>query len=233
MNCRKVRLCLFSYFKNELSESEKAEIKLHLEGCPECARESMEVERTCFLIKESLETLTPSADFNQKLFFEIQKLSPAKGGAKEVKSPSFVSLLTFRFPLRIRWVFAGFLAGIILVSVLWFTQRPTPIKPQAISAMNKKAESLKLADKPDSGDSLYKEMLGKLVKSSGFRTKTFVLDNYRSTGLRGIDGMEKSEDMFKKFIIETAGQEAGKGRTGNHYVLPVVSTQQVSGKVNY
>jgi len=233
MNCRKACLCLFSYFKNELSEEEKAEIKLHLEGCPDCARESIEVERTCFLIKESLETLTPSADFNQKLFFKIQKLSPAKGGAKEVKSPSNFSLLTSPFPLRIRWALAGFLAGIILVSVLWFTQRPTPIKPEAVSTKNKKTESFKLAKKPDSEDSLYQEMLRKLVKSSRFRAKTFVLDNYRSAGLRGIDGMEKSEDVFKKFIIETAGHEAGKRRTGNHYVLPVVSTQQVSGKVNY
>lgn len=233
MNCRKARRFLFSYFKNELSENEKAEIKLHLEGCPDCARESIKVERTCLLIKDSLETLTPSPDFNQKLFFKVQKLSPAKGGVKEVKNPSNFSLLTSHFPLRIRWALAGSLAVIILASVLLFTHRPAPIKPEAISKESKKTESFELVNKEDREDSLYKEMLKRLGKRSRFETKTFVLDNFRWVGTRGIDGTEKPEDMYKRFIIETAGHEAEERRVGNHYVLPAVSIQQTSEKVNY
>ncbi|MCJ7576953.1 MAG: zf-HC2 domain-containing protein [candidate division Zixibacteria bacterium] len=231
MNCRKARRFLFSYFKNELSEKEEAEIKLHLKGCPDCARESIEVERACLLIKDSLETLTPSPDFNQKLFFKIQKLSLEK--VKEVKSPSKFSLLASHFPLRIRWALAGSLAVIILASVLWFTHKPTPIKPEAISKESKKTESFELVNKEDKEDSLYQEMLKRLVKRSRFATKTFVLDNFRRAGTRGIDGMEKPEDMYKSYIIETAGYGAEQKRVENHYVLPAVSIQQTSEKVNY
>jgi hypothetical protein len=231
MNCRKARRFLFSYFKNELSENEKAEIKLHLEDCPDCARESIKVERTCLLLKDSLETLTPSADFNQKLFFKIQKLSLEK--VKEVKSPSNFSLLTSHFPLRIRWALAGSLAGMILASVLWFTHKPAPIKPGAISKESKRSESFELVNKEDKEDSLYQEMLKRLGKRSRFETKTFVLDNFRRAGTRGIDGMEKPEDMYKSFIIETAGHGAEVRRVGNYYVLPAVSIQQTSEKVNY
>lgn len=233
MNCRKARRFLFSYFKNELSENEKAEIKLHLKGCPDCARESIKVERTCLLIKDSLETLTPSPDFNQKLLFKIQKLSPAKDGAKEVKSHSNFSLPTSRFPLRIRWALAGSLAVIILASALWFTHKPAPIKPEAISKESKETESFELVNKEDREDSLYQEMLKRLGKRSRLATKTFVLDNFRRVGTRGIDGMEKPEDMYKSFIIETAGRGAEERRAGNHYVLPAVSIQQTSEKVNY
>jgi hypothetical protein len=231
MNCRKARRFLFSYFKNELPENEKAEIKLHLEDCPDCARESIEVERTCLLIKDGLETLTPSPDFNQKLFFKIQKLSLKK--PEEVKSPSKFSLLTPHFPLRIRWALAGSLAVMILASVLWFTHKPAPIKPEAISKEGKKTESLKLVNKEDIEDSLYKEMLKRLGKRSRLTAKTFVLDNFRRAGTRGIDGMEKPEDMYKRFIIETAGPGAEVRRGGNYYVLPAVSIQQTSEKVNY
>ena len=231
MNCRKARRFLFSYFKNELSENEKAEIKLHLEGCPDCARESIEVERTCLLIKDSLETLTPSPDFNQKLFLKIQNFSLKK--TEEVKSPSKFSLLTSHFPLRIRWALAGSLAVMILTSVLWFIHKPAPIKPGAISEESKKAESFELVNKENKEDSLYQEMLRRLGKRSRFATKAFVLDNLRRAGTRGIDGMEKPENMYKSYIIETAGHGAEQRRVGNHYVLPAVSIQQTSEKVNY
>jgi hypothetical protein len=231
MNCRKARRFLFSYFKNELSENVKAEIKLHLEDCPDCARESIKVERTCLLIKDSLEILTPSPDFNQKLLSEIQKLSLEK--VKEVKNPSKFSFLTSHFPLRIRWALAGSLAVMILASVLWFTHRPAPIKPEAISKENKKAESFELVNKENKEDSLYQEMLKRLGARSRLATKTFVLDNFRRAGTRGIDGMEKPEDMYKSYIIETAGYGAEERRVGNHYVLPAVSIQQTSEKVNY
>ena len=79
MNCRKARRCLFSYFKDELPEDVKTEVKLHLEGCPECTREAVEVEKIASLVKDSLETLKPSPDFNQRLLSEVQKLSSEKG----------------------------------------------------------------------------------------------------------------------------------------------------------
>ncbi|KPK77264.1 MAG: hypothetical protein AMJ89_02760 [candidate division Zixibacteria bacterium SM23_73] len=224
MNCRKVRRCLFSYFKNELSEEEKAEIKLHLEGCPDCAKEALEVERVTSLVRNSLETLTPSPDFNQKLLSQVQKLSSEK--VREVRRASFS-------PLRIKWALAGSFMAIILVSVLWFTHKRTPISPEPISEESRGTESLQLVNKEGREDSMYQEILNRLMNESQFATKTFVLDNFRSVGTRGIDGMEKLEDLHKRFIIETAGYGAERRRMENHYVLPVVSTQQASEKVNY
>jgi len=224
MNCRKVRLCLFSYFKNELSEKEKAEVEFHLKGCPECAKEALEVERVTSLVRNSLETLTPSPDFNQKLISQVQKLSSEK--VREVRRASF-------FPLRIKWALAGSFMAIILVSVLWFTHKRTPISPEPISEESRGAENLRLVNKEDREDSLYQEILNRLMNESQFATKTFVLDNFGSVGTRGIDGMEKLEDLHKRFIIETAGYGAERRRMENHYVLPVVSAQQASEKVNY
>ena len=225
MNCRKTRRCLFSYFKNELSEEEKAEIKLHLKGCPDCAKEALEVERVTSLVGNSLETLTPSPDFNQRLLSEVQKLSSAET-VKEVRRPLFS-------PVKIKWALAGSLVAIILASVLWFTHKRTPISPEPISEESKGMENLQLVNQEDRADSLYEEMFKRLMDESQFQTKTFVLDNFRSVGTRGIDGMAKLEDLHKRFIIETAGYGAERRRMGNHYVLPVVSTQQASERVNY
>ena len=234
MNCRKVRLCLFSYFKNELSEKEKAEIKLHLKGCSDCAREALEVGRITSLVKDTLETVKPSPDFNQRLLSEVQKLP--SDTVKEVRRPLFSSARIPRIlglEIRIGWALAGSFLVIILVSVLWFTHKRTPISPEPISEGSKSTESFQLVNQEDRADSLYREMLKRLMDESRVMTKAYVLDNLRMVGSRGIDGMEKLEDMHKRFIIETAGYRTQERRMGSHYVLPVVSTQQASEKVNY
>ncbi len=231
MNCRKVRLCLFSYFKNELSEKEKAEIKFHLKGCSDCTKEALEVEKVTSLVRNSLEVLTPSPDFNQKLLSEVQKLP--SGTVKKVRRPLFSSARIPGLEIRIGWALAGSFLVIILVSVLWFTHKRTPISPEPISEGSKSTESFHLANKEDREDSVYQEILNRLMDESRVMTKAYVLDNLRMVGSRGIDGMEKLEDMHKRFIIETAGYRTQKRRMGSHYVLPVVSTQQASEKVNY
>jgi hypothetical protein len=240
MNCRKVRLCLFSYFKDELPEELKTEIKLHLKDCPDCAREATEVERIATLVKESLETLTPSPDFNQKLLSEIQKLSSVTVKEKRKTSFSPVGIIrlvaagfSLRFPMRIKWALAGSLGAIILVSVLWFTHKHTPIRTESISEESKRAENLQLANQEDRVDSLRREMFERFMNESRVGNKTFVLDNLRLVGSRGIDGMERPEDLYKRFIIETAGRRTEERRTSNYYVLPVVSTQQTREEVNY
>ena len=101
MNCRKARRCLFSYFKDELPQDVKTEIKLHLEGCPDCAREALEVEKIASLVKDSLETLKPSPDFNHRLLSEVQKLSSEKVG--EVKRTSFSLARILGFDWKIKW----------------------------------------------------------------------------------------------------------------------------------
>jgi hypothetical protein len=228
MKCRKVRPYLFSYFRNELSESEKEKIKFHLESCPDCARESVEVERVNSLVKTSLETLTPSPNFNQKLLLEIQKLTLEK--AEEVKGRFNFSLLTSHFPLKIRWALAGSLAVIILASVIWFTHKPASFRPEATVAENKATEGIQFVNREDS---LNKEMLKKMIERSRYKTKTFVLDNFGTLGTRNIDERSIPENISKRFILGTTSYQPEAIRMGNRYVLPVVSTQQVSGEVNY
>ncbi len=232
MNCRKVRLCLFSYFRDELSEKEKTEIKLHLEGCPDCTREAIEVERIASLVKESLETVTPSPDFNQKLLSEVQKLSSSEE-VKEVGGSSFSLARILGLKTRVKWALAGSLVAIILVSAIWFTNKRTPITPEPISEESQRTEGLQLVNQEDRADSLHREKLRRFIDQSRFETKTYVLDNFRWVGSRGIDGIQKSEDLYKRFIIETVGYRTEERRMGNSYVLPVVSTQQASEKVNY
>ncbi len=231
MNCRKVRRCLFSYFKDELPEDFKTEIKLHLEGCPGCASEALEVERIASLVEESLETLKPSPDFNQKLLSEVQKLSSEK--VKEVRRTAFTLARITGFDYKIKWALAGSFAAIILVSVLWFTQKRTPLTTEPISAEGERTERLELVHQESSADSAYREMLKRLMNESRVKGKTFVLDNFGPVGSRGIDGTRRSEDSYRRFIIETAGHRSQERRMGSHYVLPVVSTQQASVKENY
>jgi hypothetical protein len=231
MNCRKVRRCLFSYFKDELPEDFKTEIKLHLEGCPDCKREALEVERIASLVEESLETLEPSPDFNQKLLSEVQKLSSER--VREVRRTSFSPARILGLGTRIRWAFAGSVAVVILASVLWFTHQRTPLTTEPISAEGERTEGLQLVNREDNADSVYQQMLRRLADESRGKGKTFVLDNFGSVGSRGVDGMKVSEDLYKRFIMETAGYRTEERRMRSQYVLPVVSTHQASVKQNY
>ena len=231
MNCRKARRCLFSYFKDELPQDVKTEIKLHLEGCPDCAREAVEVEKIASLVKDSLETLKPSPDFNQRLLSEVQKLSSEK--VEEVKRTSFSLARILGFDWKIKWALAGSFAVIILASVLWFTQKRTPLGTEPISAEGESTERLQLVNQEDRADSVYQEMLKRLMDESRLKGKTFVLDNFGLVGSRGIDGMRMSEDFYKRFIMETAGHRTQERRMRSQYVLPVVSTQHASVKENY
>jgi hypothetical protein len=231
MNCRKARRCLFSYFKDELPQDVKTEIKLHLEGCPDCTREALEVERLTALVKDSLETVKPSPDFNQKLLSEVQRLSSEK--VKEVRKTSFSPARILGLQARIKWALAGSFAVIILASVLWFTQKRTPLTTEPIVAEGESTERLQLVNHEDSADSVYREMLKRLMDESRIKGKTFVLDNFGQVGGRAVDGMRRSEDLYKRFIIETAGRRTVERRMRSQYVLPVVSTQHASVKENY
>lgn len=74
MKCRKVRQYLYGYYKNELTPAEAEKIKAHLDGCAECAREMEKVAGVTTLLKDNLEVLVPSPDFNEKLLAKIRSL---------------------------------------------------------------------------------------------------------------------------------------------------------------
>jgi hypothetical protein len=209
----------------------KTEIKLHLEGCPDCAREAVEVEKIASLVKDSLETLKPSPDFNQRLLSEVQKLSSEQ--VKEVERTSFSLARILDIDYKIKWALAGSFAVIILASVLWFTQKRTPLRTEPISAEGESTEDLQLVSQEDRADSVYQEMLKKLTDESRVKGETFVLDNFGLVRSGGIDGMRRSEDLYRRFIIETAGRRTTERRMRSQYVLPVVSTQHASVKENY
>jgi hypothetical protein len=122
---------------------------------------------------------------------------------------------------------------ITLASVLWFTHKPAPLKPEAISEDTKKSGSFELVSKEDREDSLYQEMLKRLIKRSNLRTKTFVLDNFRMVGARNIiDERSIPENISKRFILGTTGYQVEERRPENYYILPVVSTQQISERAD-
>lgn len=226
MNCLKVRQNLFGYFKRELSFEEIEKIKAHLESCPDCAREAEEVAEVNLMLKDSLETFVPSADFNEKLLAKIHSVSP---DVKVIDARKWwQKLLQEVVPqVKLRWALAGAVSVIILAWVIMFTQKRVPIGPESLTQNAKKSKGQNWV----SEDSAYRKMLEELIQTSSKKNRAFVIDNYSISPNRGEDGRIQPSDTYKRFVIERS--KSPYSRRGNHYVLPVVSTQTASQKIDY
>ncbi len=232
MNCRKVRRYLFGYSKQELSPDQMQEIKAHLDGCAKCAREAEEIESITLLLKDDLETFVPSADFNEKLLAKIQTLSYDVQVGEE-RSWWWKLLHEFFPSLRLRWALAGAAATVILAWAVILIQKPARIQPGYVAENGSERESEALVSPQDFSDSAYQDLLRRLAGTSAqTEGRAFVIDNFSFSLKAGEDGRIRPEDLYKRFIIERRPYMT-TGRTGSHYVLPVVSTQPVSEKVDY
>lgn len=232
MNCRRVRRYLFAYFKGELTADQAEETKAHLDGCARCAKEAQEVEGMTLMLKGDLETFVPSADFNEKLLARIQSVSSEVEVSK--KESWWRKLLHEYFPsLRLRWALAGAAATVILAWAIILIQRPSQIQPEYMAESGLETEAAAPVVAQDPTDSVYQDLLRRLattpVQSEG---RAFVIDNLSISPRSGEDGVILPEDLYKRFILERKSYHTA-GRTGSHYVLPVVSTQPVSQKVDY
>jgi hypothetical protein len=229
MNCRKVRRNLFGYCKQELSPEETEGIKAHLDSCPDCAKEAEEITEINHMLKDGLETFVPSANFNEKLLAKIQTIS------SEVKVIDtrrwWQKLMQDVFPnLRLRWALAGAVSVLILAAVTTiFTQRRASFGPESLTQSTNELKSENLV----SEDSSYRKMLEKLIEASSMRNKSFVIDNYTLSPNRGEDGGIRPGAIHKRFVIGRDLYQVSGRERGNHYVLPVVSTQPVSEKIDY
>jgi hypothetical protein len=231
MNCRKVRRYLFGYFKQELSSDLMKGIKAHLENCPKCAREAEDVQCITFMVRDDMETLLPSDDFNQKLLAKIQALSPQMEPNRE--RSWWQKLIHEIFPsIRLRWALAGAAATVILAWAVVLIQRPAQIEPELYSEGT--SEIGVPINFDELSDSSYQNQFGRLVRTSAPTDgKTFVIDNFNYS-IRGMeDGRVRPEDLYKRFLIEKRPYTTTTGGTQNRYVLPVVSTRPVSQKVDY
>ncbi|MCK4223641.1 MAG: zf-HC2 domain-containing protein [candidate division Zixibacteria bacterium] len=233
MNCRKVRRYLFGYFKQELSPEETEKIKAHLESCPECAKEAREIERIDLLLKDDLETFVPSANFNKKLLAKIQTLSSDAEVSHE--RSWWQKLLHEVFPsIKLRWALVGAVSTIILAWVVVSTKKPDHIQPEFLSQNDSEVESQIPLGSEDITDSAYQDFLKQLVKTSTLKDRrAFVIDNFSFSASGGEDGRIRPENLHKKFVIEKRSYLPARRRTGNHYVLPVVSSQPASQKKDY
>lgn len=232
MNCRKVRRYLFGYSKQELSPDLMQEIKAHLDGCAECTKEAEEVESITLLLKDDLETFVPSADFNEKLLAKVQTLSSDVQVSEE--RSWWRKLLDEFFPsLRLRWALAGAAATVILAWAVILIQKPARIQPGYVAENGSEVGSEAVVGSEDVSDSAYQDLLRRLARTSAqTEGRAFVIDNFSFSPRGGEDGRIRPEDLYKRFIIERRPYMT-TGRTGSHYVLPVVSTQPVSQKVDY
>lgn len=232
MNCRRVRQYLFGYFKQELPPEEMEEVRVHLDSCPECAKEAKEIKRINFMLKDDLETLVPSTDFNEKLLAKIQML-PSETKEKDTRR-WWVRLLLEVFPsVRWRWALAGTVSVIIFAYAVMFTQKQTSIRPEFYSQDAEQMEGQDLVNSPDVTDSLYQELLERVAQTSTLRDRAFIIDNFSFSSSGGEDGRIQPEDLYKRFVIERRSPLSTQRGRGNHYVLPVVSTQPASQKVDY
>lgn len=227
MNCRKVRRNLFGYYKQELSSEETERIKSHLDSCPDCAKEAEEITEINLMLRDGLETFVPSADFNERLLAKFQTVS------SEVKIIDkrkwWQKLLHEVFPsVKLRWALVGAVSVLILAVVTTiFTQRRSSFGPESLTQSTNELKGENLVRE----DSSYRKMLDKLIEASSKRNKSFVIDNYTLSPNRGEDGRIRPADIHKRFIIERGTYPYSK--RGNHYVLPVVSTQPASEKIDY
>lgn len=208
------------------------DIKAHLDGCAECTKEAEEIESITLLLKDDLETFVPSADFNEKLLAKIQTLSPDV----EVSADRswWHRLLHEFFPsLRLRWAVAGGAATVILAWAVILIQKPARIEPGYVAENGSEVGSEAVVGSEDVSDSAYQDLLRRLAGTSAqTEGRAFVIDNFSFSPRAGEDGRIRPEDLYKRFIIEKRPYMT-TGRTGSHYVLPVVSAQPVSQEVDY
>lgn len=233
MNCRKVRRCLFGYFKKELTADQMEEVKAHLASCAGCAREAEEILQMNLCIQRDLEILTPSPDFNQKLMARIRDLAPEREVREETSW--WHKLLHEVFPsVKLRWAAAGAVSVVVLAFAVMLTQKRPEITPQFLSESGEEYSEELVVGSQDHADSAYQDVLRRLAEGTIPREgKTFVMDNLKFPPGRGEDGAISPEDLYKRFVIDRRLEEARQAGANKSYVMPVVSTQAVSEKVDF
>jgi hypothetical protein len=239
MNCRKARQNLFGYFKHELSLEETTQIKAHLDVCPDCANEVKEIEEMNLLLTGGLENFIPSANFNEKLMLKVRAISSE--AKVSYRRRWWEKLLQEGFPsVKLRWALVGAVSVVMIALITTFIQKRSLTGPEYLSQNAPQMESQNIASSDNIEDSSYQKLLEELsesgsvkAKSSPVRNKTFVIDNFGFSTNRGEDGRTRLGDLNRRFIIERSSYPAlGEGGR-NRYVLPVVSTQPASEKIDY
>jgi len=239
MKCRKVRQYLYGYCKNELTPAESERIKAHLDGCAECAREMEKVAVVSTLLKDSLEVFVPSPDFNEKLLVKIRSM-PLEVEEKK-RQTWWQKLLHETFPsIRLRWAIAGAASVIVLALVVnMINQQRFSRSPESIVSDNIYTEGQDLVSSGEKGDSSLEKIFEQAGRTSTLNDKSFVIENLSTASLDkvfdstkwGEDGRITPVDLNRRFIIERSPYQ--NLSRGNHYVLPVVSSQPASKKTDY
>ena len=239
MNCRKARLYLYAYSKQELYPDETREVKAHLDSCSECTREMEEMVETNLMLKNGLENFVPSPDFDEKLLAEIQRLSsPVEA---RVRKSWWQELLHETFPsIRLRWVAVGAASVIVIVLVATMvSQKQFSKGPGSLSLDSTNTGNRSLAISGSKTDTTLDEIFKQAEVNAPGSNKTFVIDNLSSPVFnrvsdltsRGEDGRIKPADLRRRFILDRSSYQ--DVRRGSNYVLLVVSTQPASKKADY
>lgn len=145
------------------------------------------------------------------------------------------------FPsIRLRWAAAGAVSVIVLALVAtMITQKRFSMEPESIVSDSTFAQNQNLAGSAKKGDRSIDEIFEQTGRTSTLNDKSFVIENLSTASLdkifdstnRGEDGRITPVDLNRRFIIERSTyQDLSRG---NHYVLPVVSSQPASHKTDY
>jgi anti-sigma-K factor RskA len=230
MNCRRVRRYLFGYFRGELSSEEAEATRTHLAACPDCAKEAEQIETLCLALKDNLETIVPSPDFNQRLLERLQT-SPSGVTVRE-KASWWTELLYEIFPsIRLRWAVAGAAAVMVAAFALIFTQRQSSMQPEYMSEAEQSTPVI--AKSQDLSDSAYADLMRRLAEGSVVSDKAFVIDNLSFPPAGAEDGVIPLDDLSKRFVIERTSVPARESWLDSRYVLPVVSTRRIPERPDY
>ena len=110
MNCGKVKMLLLDYYEDSLDENEKESVERHLEFCPKCKQELLEIKKTFDLLGSEKEEKPEKLFWTNFLPLVTEKIASKKA---DRKSPVFKPQLV---PLAV-----SFLAFLVIGTFL-FTQ---------------------------------------------------------------------------------------------------------------
>ncbi|MBN1222660.1 MAG: zf-HC2 domain-containing protein [Candidatus Aminicenantes bacterium] len=105
MRCKKYREQIVLYLYGDLSETERADLESHINGCRRCAQELASTKHMFRLLDETKEESIPEADW-EKCWSTVREVITAGKKIEKRNKP-------FMFP---KWVYAG--ASLVVIFVL-------------------------------------------------------------------------------------------------------------------
>jgi hypothetical protein len=129
MDCRRYRSQHLSFLDNTLCGQQAAAMHTHVQHCPGCAAHDQLVRRSLVLAR-SLEPVTPSAEFQSKLFARLRELPADQPLASDAVAEDQAFLMPMRGWQPSRRALAAVAASMVMMTAVAY-QRAAPARELA------------------------------------------------------------------------------------------------------